>query len=150
MRTLVILALVASLADPMFAGGRRCAAAVSPHPLSNIRADLAIAFVGVSGSGSEAWLDAGTMSKRTRRTFGVRIESPAGTNGTATLRASLENGDARCTVRVDGQVIGTTPKVIDAGARIGVATTHTIEIEVPANVPEGAFAAVLRWDATSN
>lgn len=146
MRTFVILALVASLAGPAFAGGRRRAAAVSPA----VQPDLAIAFVGASGSGSEAWIDAGTMSKRTRKIFGIRIDSNGGSNGTVTLRASLETIDAHCTVRVDGHVIGTTPRVIEAAARIGIATTHTVEIEVPASAPEGTFAAALRWDATTN
>ena len=109
--------------------------------------DVKIVFVGVMGGGSEALVDAGAMSKVTRKKFGIRIE---GTAATATLRAFLESHDGRATIRVDGIVLGTVPRLIDAQIPIGVVTTHTIEIEVPASIPEGSFASAVRWEVATN
>jgi len=141
MRALLPILIAALLAAPASAGGRRRAAVSAP------REEIVIAFVGVTaGSGSDALIDAGPMSHVRRRVFGIRLEGPG---KTATLRAALESYDARCIVRVDGIELGTAAKVIATHAPLGSVTTHTLEIEVPPSVPEGAFAASVRWEASS-
>jgi len=150
LKTLLILTLSAALAGPAF-GGRRRVVAASPSAHDAIT----IAFVGVTGIGSDAMVDAGAVSqarsKRIRRTFGIRLDAPASAEGaTATLHAYLESYDGRCTIRVDGVLLGTVPLLIDAHMPIGTVTRHTIEIEVPESVPEGAFASSVRWDVGTN
>ena len=141
MRALLPILIAALLAAPAYAGGRRRAAVSAPRP------EISIAFVGVTaGSGADALIDAGRMSHVQRRSFGIRLDGPG---NTATLRASLETVDARCIVRVDGIELGTAPKVIAAYTPIGSVTTHTLEIIVPPSVPEGAFAASVRWEVTN-
>jgi hypothetical protein len=142
MKTLLSILLAALLAAPASAGGRRRTAVSAPG------GGVTIAFVGVSmGSGADAVLDAGRLSKTQRRTFGIRLDGPG---KTATLRASLETVDAQCTVRVDGIVLGLAPKTIAAHAPLGSVATHTLEIEVLASAPEGAFAAAVRWEVSTN
>ena len=141
MRTLLPILLAVLLAAPASAGGRRRA-------VSAPSGELAIAFVSVTaGSGADALIDAGRLSRVQRRLFGIRLDGPG---KTATLRASLETLDPHCIVRVDGIVLGTAAKVIAAHATIGSVTTHTLEIEVPASAPEGTFAASLRWDVSTD
>jgi len=142
MKTLLRLTLALTFIVPAF-GGRRRVVTVSP----TAQDDVKIVFVGVMGGGSDALVDAGAMSKVTRKKFGIRIE---GTAATATLRAFLESHDGRATIRVDGIVLGTVPSLIDAQIPIGVVTTHTIEIEVPASIPEGSFASAVRWEVATN
>jgi hypothetical protein len=154
MRALLPLLIAALIAAPASAGGRRRAAVSAP------REEVAISFVGVTtGSGSDALLDVGSMSgvRRPHRrssdaavhttVFGIRLDGP-GT--TATLRASLESFDGRCTIRVDGIELGTAAKLIAARTPLGTVATHTLEIEVPASVPEGSFATSVRWEATTD
>jgi hypothetical protein len=147
MRYVLTIAMIATLLnDPLYAGGRRRAAATSPA----VRDEVSIAFVGVTGGGREAVMDAGRIAQfRTRRVFGIRLDT-AGTTGTATLRAYLESFDGRAKVRVDGIELGLAPRIIDPQAPLGTVTTHTLEIEIPPNVPEGAFASAVRWDVTTN
>ena len=146
MKALLAITLVSALAVPAF-GGRRRVVAVSPAPQD----ELKITFVNVTGSGSEAMIDAGSISKVTRRRFGIRLDAAGAAEGaTATLRAFLESHDGRSTIRVDGVVIGTVPRLINAQTPLGIVTTHTLEIEVPATVPEGALASSLRWEASTN
>lgn len=150
MKTLLIITLSAALAGPAF-GGRRRVVAASP----SARDAITIAFVGVAGSGSDAMVDAGALSlaraKRTRKVFGIRIDAPGAAEGaTVTLHAYLESYDGRCTIRVDGVLLGTVPKLIDAHMPIGTVGRHTIEIEVPPSVSEGAFTSSVRWDVSTN
>jgi hypothetical protein len=157
MKALLPILIAAFLAAPAVAGGRRRAAVSEP------REEITIAFVGVtSGSGSDGLIDAGPMSGVRRRChrcpsggvdaalhttlFGIRLD---GLGKTATLRASLESFDGRCIVRVDGIELGTAAKIIAARTPLGSVTTHTLEIEVPASVPEGAFATSVRWEVTA-
>jgi hypothetical protein len=136
-----ILSLILTLHLP--AGGRRRAVA-APQPSG----ELAIAFVDVPGG----TLDAGTMgSIITKRTFGIRIGRPSReAQGNAMLQAFLETADPRCIVRLDGIVLGTQPRVIDRFAPIGIVTTHRLEIEVPASVPEGALLTNIGWTVTTD
>jgi hypothetical protein len=156
MKSLLFLALLVTLAVPADAGGRRRAAAASPA-----QSDVSITFVGTTGSGSEAWMDAGTLSAAqthsrqnanghivTRRSFAIRIDAP-GQIGTAMLRAFLETTDHNSVVRIDGISLSTVPVVIDPQARIGAAVPHALEIEIPASAPEGTFASAVRWEVVT-
>jgi hypothetical protein len=159
MKTLLSLTLALALGAPAF-GGRRHAVATSP----SAQTDVTITFVGVTGGGSEAMVDAGVMSQSrtrrgrgpratsmTRRVFGIRVDAAGASEGTtATLRAYLESHDGRTKIRVDGMELGTVPRVVDAQSPIGIVTRHMIEIEVPADVAEGAFASAVRWDVSTN
>lgn len=152
-RVLVFVHLVVLAASfPVLGEGRRRAVAVSPS-----LDELAITFV----DAEHAVLDAGALAHRprtsgkgmatSRREVGIRIGSPSReARGTATLRAFLETADPRCIVRIDGIVIGATPRVIQHHAPIGIATRHRIEIEVPPDVPEGALVMTIGWEVTTN
>jgi hypothetical protein len=145
MKSFLAVALLVTLTVPAYSGGRRRSAAVSPS-----RDEITIAFVGLTGGSSEALVDAGTVTqKRVRRPFGIRLDAQ-GKTGVATLRAFLETYDGRCVIRIDGKTVGTVPVVIDAQAPLNEVTTHILEIEVPASVPEGAFASSVRWEVTTN
>ncbi|MFP5247385.1 MAG: hypothetical protein ACLGH0_11880 [Thermoanaerobaculia bacterium] len=115
---------------------------------------LSIAFVdapaGVLDAGAVRWTPRkGTAV--TMRTFAIRIGQPSReARGTATLRAFLETADPRSTIRIDGIALSTTPKVIRRHAPIGIPTTHKLEIEVPASVPEGTIAASIGWEVTTD
>ena len=142
MKTLLHLTLAITIALPLF-GDRRRVVAVSPAAQDDVK----IVFVGVTGGGSDAMVDAGATSKVTKRVFGIRIEGSA---ATATLRAFLESHDGRSVIRIDGIVLGTVPALIDAQVPVGKLTTHMIEIEVPASVAEGTFASAVRWEVATN
>jgi hypothetical protein len=148
--TLIVLYLSLFSTPNLQAGGRRRAVAVPPPSA------LSLTFI-ESGRGGTAVLDAGTISwsggrKRvsvTTRNFAVRI-GPASreAHGTATLRAFLETPDPHATIRIDGIVLGSAPRVIQHHAPIGIAVTHRLEIEVPLNAPEGALNATIGWEVT--
>jgi hypothetical protein len=46
--------------------------------------------------------------------------------------------------------LGTLPRILDAHAPLGDVTTHRLEIDVPPDVPEGAVASSIRWEATTD
>jgi hypothetical protein len=145
-----VLHLSLILSPDLQAGARRRAAAVPPP------SSLSLTFV---DSGRElAMVDAGTISWRggrnrfsvTARTFAVRIgPASAEARGRATLRAFLGTPDPHATIRVDGIVLGTAPRVIQRGAPIGIAVPHRLEIEVPVSAPEGPLAATIEWEVTT-
>ena len=151
---LVAVAVTLSLScfTNLQAGGRQRAVAVPPPSSA-----LSLTFVD-SGRTETALLDAGTISWRggrkrfsvTTRTFGVRVGSASReARGTATLRAFLETPDPHATIRIDGIVLGTAPRVIQRNAPIGIAVTHRLEIEVPVNAPDGPLAATIGWEVTT-
>lgn len=153
--THIVLFLCFSLVVPthLQAGGRRRAVAATP-PSSQ----LSLTFI-ESGRSSTAVVDAGTISWRggrkqstvTTRTFGVRIGPESReSRGTATLRAYLEAPDPHATIRIDGVLLGTTPRVVQRNAPIGIAVTHKLEIEVPVTAPEGVVAASIGWEVTTD
>ncbi len=147
----VAVSLTLSFFPNLQAGGRQRAVAV-PHSSS----DLSLTFIG-SGRAETAMLDAGSISWRggrnrfsvTTRTFGVRI-GPASreARATATLRAFLATPDPHATIRIDGVVLGTAPRVIQRHAPIGIAVTHRLEIEVPVSASAGPLAATIGWEVT--
>jgi hypothetical protein len=154
----VILTLLIVTAAPLSAERRR-----TVTPPSGV---LSIEFVDVPSAasvlfaaGSDAWIDlaavtqeAGTTgaSLRLRRQFAIRIlRSGALSWGTVKLTASRDVFDSRCSLRIDGQLLGNTPLVIDARAAVGTVTVHTLEIEVPQTVAPGPLNASIAWQATT-
>lgn len=153
MAALVTLLLL--LPYPMAAGGRRRAVTV-PTPST----DLAIKILGVTAPGEDAFLEAGEIAHRRardrrdttllRREFMMRIGGPArGPSGHAILRAFVDGADPRITVRVDGVKLGREARVIDSRAATGVTSRRTLEIEIPVDVPEGALALTIGWEAVT-
>lgn len=134
------------------AGGRQRAVTVPPPSSA-----LSLTFLDTD-RGDAAVLDAGTIAwsggrravSITTRTFALRI-GPASreARGTATLRAFLETPDPNATIRIDGIPLGTTPRVIQHHAPIGIAVTHRIEIEVPVSAPEGAVGVAVGWEVST-
>ena len=158
MKALLALTLTLALTGPAFGGRRRV---VAPSPAAD---EIKIVFTGVAGSGSDALVDAGSTTQprsndvhgtkrytKIRRRFGVRLEATGSSEGaTAALRAYLESHDGRSSIRIDGITLDTTPKLIHAHVSIGTVTQHTLEIEVPTDISEGAFASAVRWDVSTN
>ena len=123
--------------------------------------ELAITFSSVTAGGSgEALLDAGKLtyeprSRRTtsvtRHTFGILIgTASAKSRGTARLSALLQTDDPSCVIRIDGIALGTTPRMIDPHAPVGIVIAHRIEIEVPTSAPERALAFSIGWEASTD
>ena len=121
-------------------------------------AALALTFVSLDGGHvNDGLMDVGVITyarygsrrvSRITRRIGVRIEAAPG--GKATLRASLENPDARCRIRVDGFELSGTPRVIEMAAATGVLTPHRIDIEVPVEAAEGTLVSAVVWEVTTN
>jgi hypothetical protein len=119
--------------------GRRRVLAVSP-PASG----LSLSFLGGE------LFDAGSVQGRTARTVTLRIgPSTREPNGTATVRAFVELADPRCTIRVDGIVLGTAPRVVRRHAPVGIPFTHRIEIEIPREAAEGPLQTSIGWEVTT-
>ena len=157
MRSFLLTLSIVAVAVPAMSGDRRPGAAVSATEAQ----EIAIAFTGAASGSGEAMLDAGTMSQAAshmrrrsafqRQVIGIRLDARDAAPGqTATLLASLETWDGRCAIRIDGTPLATVPKVIDAQAPLGVAALHTIEIEIPADVPEGSFATSIHWEVVTH
>jgi hypothetical protein len=68
----------------------------------------------------------------------------------ARLSAALLDDMPGCSVRVDGVVLSTVPRVIDPVHRVGVTVVHDIEITVTGSVPAGPFLSNLQWLAESD
>jgi hypothetical protein len=130
-------------------GGRRRAVAVSPPSSS----ELTLTFLDgpVLDAGPIVWRGGKRRTTITTRTVAMRIgRASREARGTATLRAFLETPDPRAIVRIDGITLGAAPRVIERHAPIGIATTHRIEIEVPVSAPDGALAASIGWEVTTD
>jgi hypothetical protein len=135
-----------------------------PVGTSADRAALSITFVQgdsagtMAGSSSDAAiLDLGTVvgtpggprssSTVIRRQVIVRLVSTDGRPGVATLRAALQTDDRRHRVRIDGVLLSTVPRVVDANAVVGLAVRHIIEVEVPHSEPAGELLTSITWTA---
>ncbi|HYO76985.1 MAG TPA: hypothetical protein VE010_11020 [Thermoanaerobaculia bacterium] len=150
--TLVTLYFSLTVSFDLQAGGRQRAVAVTPPP-----SGLSLTVL-ETGRASTAVVDAGTISWRggrrrysvTARTFAMRIGAASReARGTATVRAFLETPDPHATIRIDGIVLSATPRIVQRNAPIGIAVTHRLEIEVPVSAPEGAVAANIGWEITT-
>lgn len=89
--------------------------------------------------------DARRQSATIRRRVTVDLQSRSSLARFATVRAFLATDDGRSRVRVDGIPLSSTPQLIEARARLGSATTHTIEIEIPASMPAGPLFSSITW-----
>jgi len=151
MRQSVLIGSVIVLALYVHAGGRQRAMAVSSPSASTV----AIAFLDANGgaidAGTMTWQGGSRRSLVTTRLVTMRLGAPSHERlGTATLRAFLETPDPRATIRIDGVTLTTTPRLIQAGAPIGIPFSHRIEIEVPLSAPEGPLQASIGWEATTD
>lgn len=134
-----VLVLCFAVALPLEAGGRRRVLAVSPPS-----GELSLTFTGGE------LLDAGAIAGRTARKVTLRIGAASREpRGTATVRAYLTVPDPRCTIRVDGIVLGAAPRVVRRNAPVGIPFTHRIEIEVPPAAAEGPLQTSIGWEVTS-
>jgi len=152
---------IVSLALAALLGGTLARGA---DPVAGPNGDLALTFFvedGPGGSG-DAVMDAGRVSAAwnrgesapagappsatVERRVGVRVASRSGRGGFARLRAFVESPDPRVVVSVDGAVLTSAPRLVDAHAPIGSTVGHRVRIEVPAPSPPGAFASRIVWE----
>jgi hypothetical protein len=146
--TAVLLALALSAGSVVSAAPRRRAVAPVPD-------ELTITFVsraGILDLGAIAHTGRNAPRGRTMRseTIVIRVDRRGGGRGSATLRAYVASPDARCAIRIDGQLLGAVPVVIDPQIPIGAVTSHRIEIEVPVTAAEGPLATTIGWEASTN
>jgi hypothetical protein len=144
----MLLALTLSAGSIALAAPRRRAVAPVPD-------DVTITFVsrpGLLDLGSVAHTARNDRRDRTVRseTVQIRLDRRGASRGSASLRAYLVSPDPRCSIRIDGQLIGTAPTVIDPQIPIGAVTSHRIDVEVPVTAPEGPLATTIQWEASTN
>ena len=133
-----LLLICLTIATQLEARGRRRVLAVSPPS-----DELSLTFIGGE------LLDAGSVAGRTARKVTLRLGAPSReARGTATVRAYLTAPDPRCTIRIDGVVLTTAPRVVRRNAPVGIPFTHRIEIEVPPTAAEGPLQAGIGWEVT--
>jgi hypothetical protein len=142
MRAVVTSLLVAMLAIATPAVAARRRTAVQPDALT-------LTF-------DSDHVDAGTIvhdferhiTSVTRRVV-LRADRPGrGNRGVALLSAARETDDPRFIVRVDGVELHGELLAI-ATIPLGTATTHRIEIIVPADADEGALMTNIRWEIST-
>jgi hypothetical protein len=139
-------------------------AAPAPGRAGASGADLTVTFVNEDGTrdrAGSAVLDVGSVSAswprggRGRRAeaaavvsrrVGVRVESRSGRRGFVRLRAFLAMPAQRGAVSVDGFVLTTAPRIVDAQAPIGATVGHIVKVSVPARDPAGALSADIVWE----
>ncbi len=144
---LLIPLLLPSLAQ---AGARQRVLTVS-RPSSPLAFTFIGAEAGLVDTGIIVWRGGSKRSVVTTRRVTMRIgEASHDSRGTARLRAYLENPDARFTIRINGIVLGATPRTIQSNAPIGIPFTHRIEIEVPIAAAEGPLMASIGWEASTD
>jgi hypothetical protein len=153
MRSLLIICALAIGASPAAAGPRtRTDRLMAPLRIvfldGDERAPVRQAFSG------DASIDVGrvtgTSTKCTprscviQRRFRLRVDGRS-TARFVTVRAFLGVEMSGQRVRVDGRLLSTAPTLVDASAPLGIATTHTLEIEVFASEPDGLLAHTIQW-----
>lgn len=134
----MLLALNLSAGSIALAAPRRRAVAPVPD-------DVTITFVS-----RPSLLDLGSVHHKASETIEIRIDRRGGSRGSASLRAYLLSPDARCSIRIDGQLLGAAPVVIDPQIPIGVVTSHRIDVVVPVTAAEGPLNTAIGWDASTN
>lgn len=145
----LLLSVTALRPVPAFGGDRPRVLAVSP-PATGLELAFVSAPGGVMDAGTIQWRGGSKKATVTTRTVRLRIGQPAAEpRGTATLSAFLQTADARCTVRIDGVVLTSAPRVIQRNAPIGVAVPHRIEIEVPVHAADGPLLTSIGWEVTT-
>jgi hypothetical protein len=97
---------------------------------------------------------AGTNARRDRtvrsETIQLRVDRRGSSRGSASLRAYLLTPDARCSIRIDGQLLGIGPVLIDPQLPIGAVTSHRIDVEVPITSAEGPLTTSIGWEVSTN
>jgi hypothetical protein len=156
--TIAVLVLCMAVTLPLRSERRR-ASAPPAGTLSIEFVDVPEQGAPLIAAGSDAWIDVRTISQqagtggksvRVRRRFGIRIVRAGGASwGTAVVTARLDSPDGRSSVRINGQLLASTPVVVSARAAIGAVTVHLLEIEVANTVAEGPLAASISWEATT-
>jgi hypothetical protein len=68
--------------------------------------------------------------------FGITVRANSPGVSTATITAGLAVPESAFILRLDGVTLGPTPQIIDGQTKLGVATQHRLEVEVPATVTE--------------
>lgn len=144
----MLLALSLSASSIALAAPRRRAVAPPAD-------ELTITFVsrpGLVDLGSVAHTGPSAKRDRTVRseTIQLRVDRRGSSRGSASLRAFLVSPDARCTIRVDGQLLGSAPVVIDPQVPVGAVTSHRIDVEVPVSAPEGPLTTSIGWEVSTN
>lgn len=79
-----------------------------------------------------------------RRRFRVRVDGRTSARF-VTLRAHVSDDTSVQRVRLDGRLLSSTPTLVDPAVPVGVATAHTLEIEVSSSEPEGLLAQTIEW-----
>lgn len=109
--------------------------AAAPSGLSSMHLGAVSSGMGARNAGVA--VERRQHSMVVRALFGLKVESPGAQQGTATLSAFLYHIDPRCDIFLDGQKLGTSPRLIEGRAPYGVASPHRLEVEIPSSVPEG-------------
>jgi hypothetical protein len=129
---------------------------------SGARGDLVVTFVtdgALAAPGSSgALVDLGTLAASwgrgrgqgasaiaVERRLGLRVEG-GGRRGFVRLKAFLVTPEPGRVVSVDGIVLSTAPRIVDAQAPIGSTVGHVVRVEVPPAQPAGAFATDIVWE----
>jgi hypothetical protein len=81
----------------------------------------------------------------TLRHIRLRVERKDGARGKSTLRAFLIHECDRCTVRLDGVVLTSTPVPVGRILLLNTVTDHILEIEVKRFAPSGDLGAEIGW-----
>jgi hypothetical protein len=82
-----------------------------------------------------------------RERIAVRLEGPGSTARVSVALAAIRPGTS---VRIDGQLLSATPRVIDPVHRIGATVLHQLEVNIGPDAPPGAFIDQLLWTADSD
>jgi hypothetical protein len=148
----LFIAVLVLAAKPVEAGGRiRADRFIEPLRLAFLDADeRAPVRQGFHDAAIDVGRVNGTSTKCTprscivRRRFRLRVDGRTSARF-VTLRAYTSDDVAGQRVRLDGRLLSTAPMLVDAAAPAGVATVHTLEIEVLSSEPEGLLAHTIEW-----
>jgi hypothetical protein len=82
-----------------------------------------------------------------RERIAVRLEGPG---STARVSVALAEPRPGRSVRIDGQLLSTSPRVIDPMHRIGATVVHQLEVTIGPEAPAGVFMDQILWTADSD
>ena len=80
----------------------------------------------------------------------LRIDDTAGGNTSARLEAFLTDASPGYSVRIDGILLSTVPRVIDPIHRLGMPVLHDVEVTIDPAAPEGALFRSIEWVAQTD